>query len=271
MKIAIIGVGVIGGSLGLALKQNNPRAIIVGFDSPDVLRKAKKRKAIDISAPTLRSAVADAEIVFVCTPVGSILNLLPKISRLIPRQTIVTDVGSVKGVIRSCAIKYFSSHGIFVGGHPMAGSEGNGIEYADSLLFQNAVYVLCPLRRGGKNIQPLVSLLKSIGARILTMDAGDHDRVAAAISHLPQLIAVSLMDYAARKNARNPAFLQLAAGGFRDMTRIASSPFTLWKDILSTNRYEAGKALEEFETSLGEFRKGLLQRSLVDVGKRFIR
>ena len=83
----------------------------------------------------------------------------------------------------------------------MAGSEGNGIEYADSLLFQNAVYVLCPLRRGGKNIQPLVSLLKSIGARILTMDAGDHDRVAAAISHLPQLIAVSLMDYAARKNS----------------------------------------------------------------------
>ncbi len=271
MKIAIIGLGVIGGSLGLAIKQNNPHVVIVGFDSPRVLRRARKQKAIDISAPSLRSAVSDADIVFVCTPVESILKLLPKISRFISPQTIVTDVGSVKGVIQSCAKKCFSLGGILIGVHPMAGSEGSGIEYADELLFQNAVYVLCPFPGGRKKIQPLVSLLKSIGARILTMDAREHDRVAAAISHLPQLIAVSLMDHAARKNKRNPAFLQLAAGGFRDMTRIASSPFYVWKDILSNNRDEARQALGEFEKLLGQFRKGLLQSSLSDVGKRFIR
>lgn len=271
MKIAIIGLGVIGGSLGLAIKQNNPRVTVVGFDSPSVLRRARKRRAIDISAPSLRSAVSDAEIVFLCTPVDAILKLLPDVSRFISPTTIVTDVGSVKGVVQSCAKKYFASHGVFIGGHPMAGSEGSGIEYADGLLFQNAVYVLCPPLGCGKKIQPLAALLKSIGARVLTMDAREHDHVAAAISHLPQLIAVSLMDNAARMNERNPAFLQLAAGGFRDMTRIASSPFYVWKDILSNNRDETMHALREFEKLLGQFRKGLHQNSLSDVGKKFLR
>jgi len=271
MKIAVIGVGVIGGSLGLAIKQNNPHATIVGFDSPGVLRRARKRGVIDISASSLQSAVSDAEIVFLCTPVESILKLLPDVSRFILPHTIVTDVGSVKGVIQSCAKKYFTSHGLFIGGHPMAGSEGSGIEYADALLFQNAVYVLCPFHGSGKKIQPLAALLKSIGARVLTMDAREHDRVAAAISHLPQLLAVSLMDNAAHKNKSNPAFLQLAAGGFRDMTRIASSPFHVWKDILSNNRDETSRALREFEKLLGEVRKGLHQRSLSEVGKKFIR
>jgi prephenate dehydrogenase len=179
MKIAIIGLGVIGGSLGLAIKQNNPRVTVVGFDSPSVLRRARKRRAIDISAPSLRSAVSDAEIVFLCTPVDAILKLLPDVSRFISPTTIVTDVGSVKGVVQSCAKKYFASHGVFIGGHPMAGSEGSGIEYADGLLFQNAVYVLCPPLGSGKKIQPLAALLKSIGARVLTMDAREHDRVAA--------------------------------------------------------------------------------------------
>ena len=271
MKIAIIGLGVIGGSLGLAIRQNNPHVTVVGFDSPDVLRRARTRRVTDISAPSLRSAVSDAEMVFLCTPIASILKLLPKVSRFILPDAIVTDVGSVKGVVQSCANKCFASRGIFVGGHPMAGSEGSGIEYADALLFQNAVYALCPPPGGRKNIQPLTALLKSIGAKVLTMDAREHDRVAAAISHLPQLIAVSLMYSTARKNDRNPAFLRLAAGGFRDMTRIASSPFHVWKDIISNNRDETSRALRDFEKLLAQLRRGLRQRSLSDVGKKFLR
>jgi prephenate dehydrogenase len=271
MKIAIIGLGVIGGSLGLAIKQNDPQATIAGFDSPGIMRRARKRRAIDISASSLRAAVSDAEIVFLCTPVDSILRLLPDVSRYISSTAIVTDVGSVKGVVQACAKSYFGSHGIFIGGHPMAGSEGSGIEYADGLLFQNAVYVLCPPLGRAKETRFLAALLKSIGARVLTMSAREHDRVAAAISHLPQLIAVSLMDSTAHKNKRNPAFLQLAAGGFRDMTRIASSPFDIWKDILSNNRDETGRALQEFEKMLALLRKGLHQRSLSDVGRKFLR
>ena len=103
MKIAIIGLGVIGGSLGLAIKQNNPRVTVTGFDSPAVLRRARKRKAIDNSAPSLRAAVSDAEIVFLCTPVDAILKALPSVSHLISSTAIVTDVGSVKGVIQARA------------------------------------------------------------------------------------------------------------------------------------------------------------------------
>ncbi len=271
MKIAIIGLGVIGGSLGLAIKQNNPGITVVGCDSPGVLRRAKKRKAIDIAAPSLRTAVSGADIVFLCTPVESILKLLPAVSRLISPASIVTDVGSVKSIVQTCAEKYFASRGVFIGGHPMAGSEGSGIEYSDPLLFQNAVYVLCPPLGGRKKVQMLAALLKSIGARILTMDAREHDRIAAAISHLPQLIAVSLMESTARRNRRNPAFLQLAAGGFRDMTRIASSPFHVWKDILSNNRDETSRVLREFEKQLGQLRRGLRQPSLAIVGTKFLR
>ena len=109
MKIAIIGLGVIGGSLGLAIKQNNPRMTVVGFDSSAVLRRAKKRKAIDRSAPSLRSAVSEADIVFLCTPVKSIVKLLPAVSKFISSTAIVTDVGSVKGVVQTGAKKYFTT------------------------------------------------------------------------------------------------------------------------------------------------------------------
>ena len=271
MRVSIIGLGVVGGSLGIAIKQSNSGVTVAGFDSPEVLRRAKRRKAIDVSAASVRSAVSDADIVFLCTPVDSIIRLLPAVSRSIAPNAIVTDVGSVKGVIQSYAQKYFSSRGVFVGGHPMAGSEGSGIEYADGLLFQNAVYVLCPLPGTGKKIQPLFSLLKSIGARVVTMNAREHDRVAAVISHLPQLVAVGLMDNAARENKRDPAILRLAAGGFRDMTRIASSPFGMWKEILSNNRSEAGRAVAEFEKLLKQIRKELSQRTLSKVGKKFVR
>jgi prephenate dehydrogenase len=270
-RIAIVGLGVIGGSLGLAIKRNNPKATVIGFDTPAVLRRARKRKAIDVVASSIRIAVSDADIVFICTPVDTILRLLPAISRFIGPQTIVTDVGSVKGVVQSCAKKYFTSGGVFVGGHPMAGSEGSGIEYADPLLFQNAVYVLCPLRKGEKNILSLIALLKKIGARILLMDAREHDRIAAAISHLPQIVAVSLMNLASNKNKRNPAFLQLAAGGFRDMTRIASSPFPMWNEILSNNRSDVRQVLEEFGKELRQFEKGLTKESLSSIREKFLR
>lgn len=269
--VAIIGLGVIGGSLGLAIKQNNPQSIVVGFDSPDVMRRARQRKAIDRTASTLEEAVSSADIVFLCTPVSSILRLVPLVSRFIKPRTIVTDVGSVKGVVEKTARRYFDSRGIFVGGHPMAGSEWSGINYADPLLFQNAVYVLCPLGTRGKAIEPLVLLLRRIGARILKMDAKEHDRVAATVSHLPQLLAVGLMNLAAEKNRRNGAILQLAAGGFRDMTRIASSSFPLWKDILANNRGEVRRTLREFEKILRDAESALSQDSLLRIKKRFLR
>ena len=269
--ISIIGLGLIGGSLGLAFRSSKLKVSVVGFDSAGVLRRAKKRGAIDVTAASLRAAVSNADMIFICTPVNTILRLLPKIARCAKRSAIVTDVGSVKGVVQECAEKLFGSGPTFVGGHPMAGSEGSGIDYADALLFQNAVYVLCPLKHSRRTSTALVALLKSIGARILVMDARRHDEAAAAISHLPQLLAVDLVDFAARKNKKNKALFQLAAGGFRDMTRIASSPFPLWEEILANNRAPLRSVLREYGAMIEESEKQLSSKLLYSLGRKFRR
>ena len=270
LRISIIGLGVIGGSLGLAIKKNNPACIVIGYDTPSVLAGARGRKAIDISARSLGEAVTHADIVFLCTPVSAILSLLPRVAKLVQRTTIVTDVGSVKGRIAFIAEKYFRGKKIFVGGHPMAGSEKSGVKYADPLLFQNVAYVLCPSDSQRKQILPLKKLLKSLGAHIIIMNAQEHDRVAAAISHLPQLVAVEMMNFAAKKNKKNPAFLHLAAGGFRDMTRIASSPFPMWNDILLQNKKEIRSVVREFGSALHQLHKSLAKKSVSDIRNQFI-
>ncbi len=285
-RIAIIGLGVIGGSLGLAIKQYRPKIHVIGFDSPKVMDRARKRGAVDVSAATLKQAVENADVVFLCMPISSILSLLPRIARFVPSHAIVTDVGSVKEVVQSQAEKFFKTKEIprkpdqlrrsplrpmaeFIGGHPMAGSEGSGIEYADALLFQNAVYVLCPLNKKNAAAKKLASLVRSIGARVLVMGAEEHDRVAATISHLPQLLAVAMMNLTGQKNKSNPAFLQLAAGGFRDMTRIASSPFPMWNDILRYNRSQIAFVLKEMAAQLRVMNSDLFQQKPVHMQQRF--
>ena len=269
MKVSIIGLGVIGGSLGLAIAQNIPQVHIVGYDTPAVLRRARKRGAVHEAARTLPDAVANADIVFLCTPVSSILSCLPRIASHIRKNTIVTDVGSVKSVIQAAANRAFRSRGVFVGGHPMAGSEGNGIAHADPLLFQNAVYVLCPGQQKRSAYLKLVHVIETIGARLLIMDARQHDRAAAVVSHLPQLLAVGMMTMAARENKKDASMLQLAAGGFRDITRIASSPFPMWKDILRGNAKQIRIALQEFRSVLAEYDRELGSGSLGQTGRAF--
>ncbi|MBW7887827.1 MAG: prephenate dehydrogenase [Bacteroidetes bacterium] len=253
MNITIIGLGVIGGSLGLAIKQNVSRSIITGFDNKKSVESALRRDAIDFGALSLTSAVRDADIVFLCAPVSAILSLLPKISSSIKPNVIVTDVGSTKARIVSSAKKYFHNNGIFIGGHPMAGSEGKGIEFADALMFQNATYVLCTDAKHKKKISSLTSLLHSIGARVLFLSADAHDAIAASISHLPQLIAVGMMNLVGKKNKSHHGYLQLAAGGFRDITRIASSPYGMWNDILAGNSAQIAKTVNEFAALLNKF------------------
>jgi prephenate dehydrogenase len=257
MNITIIGLGVIGGSLGLAIKQTGRNVIITGVGRQKRIDAAIRRGAIDYGTLSIPAAVHDADIVFVCTPVYTILSLLPEIAQNIKPSTIVTDVGSTKAVIMKAAKRFFRTRGIFVGGHPMAGSEGKGIDFADALMFQNAAYVLCTGGRKEKAVSRLTDILHDIGARVLFLDAEEHDSVAAAISHLPQLVAVAMMNIAGRKNARHSATLRLAAGGFRDITRIASSPYEMWQDILGTNAGKISAVLRELERMLKDFRNGL--------------
>jgi prephenate dehydrogenase len=253
-RIAIIGVGLIGGSLGLAIKKRWRSVRVVGVDKPSVLRRARLRGAIDEPVRDLSRAVNDADLVVVAAPIAASLKLLPTLGRLVRPTTLVTDVGSVKTALVDAGAKHFAS-GNFIGGHPMAGVEHSGIDAAHPLLFENAVYVLTPTRKTSRvAVRRLGSFLGSLGARVMVLDASTHDRVAAAVSHVPQLLAVSLMNATARKNRASRNRMELAAGGFRDLTRIASSPFEVWKDILRYNSRKIDAALDIVETELRRLR-----------------
>ena len=222
-NITIIGVGVIGGSLGLAIKKHFPSVHIVGFDKPGVLRKALKRGAIDEAAKALRPALSDADLVFLATPVSVIQKVLPRLAAHTSSHTLITDVGSVKRSIMRAASRLFPE-GNFIGGHPMAGVELSGVEAAHPLLFENAVYVLSPMKTTTqKRLEQFADFLRDLGARVVILDPKTHDEVASVVSHLPQLTAVALTNVAGKEHTSGRRHLRLAAGGFRDLTRIASS------------------------------------------------
>ena len=270
--IAIIGVGLIGGSLGIAWKKRRPNVRIVGFDNPSVLMTAVERGAIDRGASSAADAVREADVVVLAAPLRAIVATLDDIAPHLKPGAVVTDVGSVKRPVVNHALDVLPEHVQFVGGHPMAGSERRGVEHADALLFENATYVLCPPsgRRPLQEEQPaFVDLIRSTGARLLMLDADRHDAIAATVSHLPQFLAVALMSYAADRNASDDAFLQLAAGGFRDMTRIASSPFDVWRDIFIANGGPILDALAGFSALLQRLRARLATEDLSALQEAF--
>jgi prephenate dehydrogenase len=237
-NVTIIGVGLIGGSLALSFKQHED-VRITGFDvQTSSLQKAIQLNVIDRAATNLAEAVADADFIFLCVPVGYIENLLDDLSDLRMKQgCILTDVGSTKQTIVKWSRKLSHQHVYFIGGHPMAGSHKSGIEAASSILFENAYYILTPGESvPEEEVFKLENLLKPTGAKILHLDSEEHDRVVGAISHLPHLVAAVLVNQVARYNEDNDLYQSLAAGGFRDITRIASSNPRMWRDILISNR-----------------------------------
>ena len=268
-QVTIIGVGVIGGSLGLAIKKHFRSATVVGFDRRAVLKKAIKKGAIDTAATGLRTALEKADLVFLAMPVSEILKGLPLIAKYSPPNAIVSDVGSVKGSIVRSARRLFL-RGNFVGGHPMAGVELSGVEAAHPLLYENAVYVLTPMH--GKTtaaVRLLASFLEELGARVVLLDPRTHDEVASVVSHLPQLTAVALTNVAGGRHPSGRRHLRLAAGGFRDLTRIASSKPEIWADILTQNRVEIDKSLKLMIRELNVYRKFLSRGKDSSLGRQF--
>ena len=245
--VALLGTGLIGGSLGLALRRRQPDVEIVGFD-PESAARAVARGACTRAAETIASAVEDADVVVLAATVGALPALLERAASVARPDALLTDVGSVKGPIGDAAARLGVSDR-FVGGHPMAGAERGGIENADALLFENAVYVLCP--SDGAAPPPALWLVESVGARAVVVDAHRHDELVATVSHLPQLVAVALVETAAEVGADA---LALGAGGFRDMTRIASSPFGLWGDVFEANELAVVGALDGLLERLARYR-----------------
>ena len=258
-KVAVIGLGLIGGSIALALKKHDKSIQIAGYDFPDVLDKAMERKAIDSRCHSLIEAVESADLVILAVPISKILYFISKIAHLLKPGAIVTDVGSVKESVILHALETLPGTVTFIGGHPMAGSEKSGMHHADPYLFENATYALCPpgipvTKDFKEPFEQLVNLIEKLGARIIVLEANKHDQIAAAVSHLPQLLATTLMKYVGSFHEQDDTYLNLAAGGFRDMTRIASSKFATWKDIFSANEAQIVDVLDGFNDEFQEIR-----------------
>ncbi len=256
--IVIVGVGLIGGSLGLAIRHRHPKSRIIGVSSTAAIENALEMGAITEGCgyEELTDVVGDADIVLLCTPIQRIKALLTVLSTSVQPGVLVSDVGSTKGEITRHAESVLPEGVYFIGGHPMTGSEKRGVHAGDPFLFQNAMYVLCPARGVPDNlVAHLSEFLSETGARMITMDADLHDRIAAAVSHLPQMIAVSLVNMIGEVSNDSAPYLQLAAGGFRDMTRIASSPFVLWDDICRTNKRAIKEAIDTFITHLANLKE----------------
>ena len=246
---AIIGTGLIGGSVGLGLSGGSD-AEVVGFDvDPDALRGALQIGAIDRAAASLAAATADADLVVLAVPTERIPGLCADVAAVASRSAVVTDVGSAKvEVVRSGRAALGER---FVGGHPMAGSERHGIEAAEASLFEEAWWVLTPTEETSETSYGAVAgLATRLGARPVAVDPATHDALAARLSHLPQLVASALVDVASRSGDRD-ALLGLAGAGFRDVTRIAASNPELWVGIIRSNTAAVLDAIDGLDRRLG--------------------
>lgn len=264
-RISIIGLGLIGGSWGLALRNSGYRGVRVGFDKTEVLSRAQTAGAVDEVAPDLASAVRGADLVILAAPVGAIINLLSQLKPSVMPGALVTDVGSTKRLICSRARELFGNEPLFLGGHPLAGKERCGIENSDAALFQKARYVLTALSPddlGDKRVKEFSLLVESVGARPFVTDPQTHDRAMAFLSHVPQLLSTGLASLIAEQSAEEFLPAELAASGFRDVTRLADSPYGLWRDICLTNIENIQSALESLVEKLEHMKLHLTDRDL---------
>lgn len=268
-KIGVVGCGLIGGSIALSLSKAGHRIFVV--DRPENENLVRKQ----IPGVTLKKDLAglcaeSPDAIFLCVPSDRTVEVLRSISPLASPGTIITDVAGVKIPVMDAAREVVPDNVCFVGGHPMAGSEKSGVEAAQPFLFQNAVYVLSPLKDyPDATVEPLIDVVQQLGARILIMDASQHDKIAAAISHLPQLLAVELVNVVNDLAAGNGHFNTLAAGGFRDMTRIASSDFSVWEDVIATNKDNISDVLGALVGRLSRLNGLVREKKLDDVKCEF--
>ena len=265
ITVAMIGLGLIGGSLSLAL-QRNENIHVIGFDRRyQTTDEAYRRSIIDEIAPSVRYAIERADIVIFATPVNTTVKLLREAEHWTFRDgVIVTDTGSTKVPIMEAATPLVEQGVTFIGGHPMAGSHKSGIAAAKELLFENAYYVLTPYDDNQQRaVETLRDLLQPTKAKVVVLDAYKHDRMTAMVSHFPHVIASSLVDRLAEEKEEEPFVAKLAAGGFRDLTRIASADPKMWRDITLQNRSELLRQVEHWMKAMDNVRD-MIERADAD-------
>jgi prephenate dehydrogenase len=279
-KIVIVGVGLIGGSLGMAARKKRLADTIIGVGPrADELRRAVARKAIDryeTDFRKLEKAVHDTDLVILATPVGQLEAVSRELAPCLSEGTVVTDVGSVKGYLVRHLEELFSTgpsnRSSFVGGHPIAGREQSGIEAASSNLFTDALSILTPTdRTSPEAFKKVQRFWEAIGVRTVSMDPDAHDRILAVVSHLPHLIAYALVNTALELQSKSGDLLSYSAGGFRDFTRVASSSPEMWRDICMANRENLLAVIEAYENTLDRFKRLLVEGHAEGLHREFER
>ncbi len=269
-RIAILGTGLIGSSVGLALKAARPQAQIVGYDaSPSVAREAARVHAVDRAA-SLADALRGAQLVVLSTPVGGMQVLLQEIGPLLAPGTIVADTGSTKARVLEWAQEFLPETVQFVGGHPMAGKTATGPSEAEATLFKGAVWCLVPSPSTSREaIADVVGLVESFGAVPFFLDADEHDGLVAAVSHLPYLMSVALIEHLGTERSwRETA--SIAAGGFAYATHLSDSDPQMFADIARSNRDSIVRRLDRYIAALSSLREAIASED-PDLKARFER
>ena len=254
-KIAVLGLGLIGGSLGLALHQASITKHISGYDSnTDATYHAWEIGAITEICNTAEKAVEQADLVILATPILTMPELLERIAPKLKRGVLITDTASTKVQILNWSKTLLPAHVMFVGGHPMAGRELSGIQAAEVGLFEGCTYCLIPAgHASSEGVAQLREIVIRLGAYPFILDADRHDRLVAGISHLPFVLSCALVQCLSKKEDWRE-LISLAAGGFRDMSRLAAGSPTMYRDICATNKEEILNWLDDLASELGNIR-----------------
>ncbi len=262
-KITIVGVGMMGGSLGMAIKKNRLAKEVVGLSyQQKSLDKAVKNKAIDVGYTDVQQAVRNADLVILATPVDSIIKMLSAINPYLKRGCVVTDVGSSKVDIIEATKKKLKYPNFFVGSHPLAGSEKVGSDHSREDLFEGVLCIMTPQKTTHRTAREKVKKFwMKLGAHVKFLKSEEHDEMLSYISHLPHLMAYGLMETIPEK------FIEFAPQGLKDTTRIAASSPQMWNDICMSNSTHILKALDETVKNLAVLRKAIVrhdQKTLID-------
>ncbi|MCL2690536.1 MAG: prephenate dehydrogenase/arogenate dehydrogenase family protein [Chitinispirillia bacterium] len=265
--VTICSVGLLGGSIGAALKKSGFTGKIIGLSSEKSLKTALALDLIDDGYPYshLEQIIPQTDLLILCSPILAIVETIEALGKMdLPRGLVITDIGSTKKVITETAQKHLPKSVHFIGGHPMAGSEKSGPGASDPYIFQNAIYVLTSASdEDEKIINGLSGFLQNyLGCRTVLMNPEKHDTITAAVSHFPHILASALVLNAYKQEEQTEGTLSLAAGGFRDMTRIAASSYEIWHDIFATNKSACVNQIDSFIEILTDMKTSLENDSL---------
>ncbi len=252
-RIAILGPGLIGGSIALALRRAGGSHVTLWARRADAVAEIGNADCADAATDDLQAAVRDADLVVLCVPVGAMAGLAEKIAPVVSRACTVTDVGSVKGPVLAELRPVFSGHANFVGSHPMAGSEHTGLAAASANLFDGTTCIVTPdADTDAAALAAVCEFWKGIGCRVAELPAAEHDECVALVSHLPHLLAAALVNTV---TAQNDHAFRVVGPGFRDTTRVASGPPAMWREILRENSAAVLPAIDALIAKLSEFRQ----------------